>query len=300
MIEVGRRVGVIYEGRLENGEVFDSSAWHGGRPLEFVVGSGQVISGLERVVSEMSARERRTVKISAREAYGERDEGLVERIPARDFPDSDKLPVGEYIMLDFPGGRRRLKVVSVDGEEIVFDGNHELAGCDLTFDLEVVSVLGETGSLVENEQHSQGCTCGCHCFREQSREGVTRDVLCGFMQPPVRRLPPEAHRAGEVPGMRRAFPDGSRGVLGVFRAAASKGRPRREGRRKGRARTRMCVLRHRPDRAVPRGGFPCGVRVEPRGMRLSLRPEKRSLPRRLQALPDHGPARPLDQVSLRF
>ena len=54
MIEIGRKVGVLYEGRLEDGTVFDSSARHGGVPLEFVVGGGQVIPGLERAASETS------------------------------------------------------------------------------------------------------------------------------------------------------------------------------------------------------------------------------------------------------
>ena len=169
MIDIGRRVGVLYEGRLEDGTVFDCSDWHKGNPLEFTIGNGTVIPGLEKAVADMSAYEKRTVTIPAREAYGERDDRLIESVPTADFPDADKLPVGRYIMLDLPGERRRLKVVSVDDDEVVFDGNHELAGHDLTFDLEVVSILGETGSLVENEQHAEGCTCGCHRFKEQSR-----------------------------------------------------------------------------------------------------------------------------------
>lgn len=169
MIEMRRRVGIVYEGRLEDGTVFDRTDWHGGAPLEFVLGERQVIPGIERAVADMCAHEKRTVVIPAREAYGERDERLVERVPACELPNADKLPVGGYIVLNLPSGPRRLKVVSVDQDEVVFDGNHELAGHDLTFDLEVVSVLGETGSLIENEQHAEGCTCGCHRFKEQAR-----------------------------------------------------------------------------------------------------------------------------------
>ena len=170
MIEIGRRVGVLYTGRLENGTVFDCSDWHDGNPLEFTVGAGQVIPGLDKAVSDMSAHEKRKVTIPAREAYGERDSRLLEYVPTSVFPNADELPVGHYIMLDVAGERRRLKVVMVEDGQILFDGNHELAGHDLTFDLEVVSIFGETGSLVENEQHAEGCTCGCHRFKEQSRE----------------------------------------------------------------------------------------------------------------------------------
>ena len=74
MIEIGRRVGVLYEGRLEDGTVFDCSDWHKGNPLEFTIGNGMVIPGLEKAVADMSAYEKRTVTIPAREAYGERDE----------------------------------------------------------------------------------------------------------------------------------------------------------------------------------------------------------------------------------
>ena len=169
MIEIGRRVGIVYEGRLEDGRIFDRTDWHGGSPLEFVLGERRVIPGIERAVSDMSAHEKRTVVIPACEAYGERDERLVEHVPVQEVPDAEKLPIGRYIVLDLPRGRRRLKVVSVDENEVVFDGNHELAGHDLTFDLEVVSIFGETGSLIENEQHAEGCTCGCHRFKEQAR-----------------------------------------------------------------------------------------------------------------------------------
>lgn len=172
MIEIGRKVGVLYEGRLEDGTVFDSSARHGGVPLEFVVGGGQVIPGLDRAVSEMSPREKRTVAIPARDAYGERDDRLLEWVPADIVPNVGSLPVGEYIMLSLPGEFRRLKVAAVEDGRVLFDGNHELAGHDLTFDVEVVSVLGETGSLIENEQHAEGCTCGCHRFKDQVRNAA--------------------------------------------------------------------------------------------------------------------------------
>lgn len=167
MIEIGRRVGILYEGRLDDGTVFDSSSRHGGAPLEFVLGERQVIPGLERAVSDMSAHEKRTVRIPSREAYGERDERLVERIPLSAFPGADRLQVGHYIVVSLPNERRRVKVAAIEDGFVVLDSNHELAGCDLTFDIEVVSILGETGSLVENEQHAAGCTCGCHRFKEQ-------------------------------------------------------------------------------------------------------------------------------------
>lgn len=170
MIEVGRRVSVLYEGRLADGTVFDSSEAHKGNPLVFVIGAGTVLPGLEKAVADMSAFEKRTVTIPAREAYGERDAELVQNVPAANFPDMEKLPVGDYIALDIDGERHRAKVVSVEDGAITLDFNHEYAGQDLSFDLEVIDVYGETGSLIENEQHSAGCQCGCHKLKSQLTE----------------------------------------------------------------------------------------------------------------------------------
>lgn len=167
MIDVGRRVSVLYEGRLPDGTVFDSSDAHDGTPLVFVIGAGTVIPGLEKAVAALELNEKATVTVPAAEAYGEYDAELKEAIPVAEFPNAEKLPVGGYIVLDLGDERRRVKVESVDDEQIVFDFNHELAGRDLTFDLEVVDIYGESGSLVENEEHAAGCTCGCHKLKEQ-------------------------------------------------------------------------------------------------------------------------------------
>lgn len=167
MIGTGCKVRVLYEGRLSDGTVFDSSALHGGNPLEFIVGAGTIIPGLEKTVSRMEPCQNKTVTIAAVDAYGDYDDELIQRVPAADFPNADKLPVGGYIMLDIDGERKRTKVISVDDECIAFDFNHELAGYDLEFDLEVVEVVGETGSLVENEVHAADCACGCHKLKAQ-------------------------------------------------------------------------------------------------------------------------------------
>lgn len=167
MIELGRRVSVLYEGRFEDGTVFDSSERHGGDPLVFVVGAGTTIPGLEKAVCAMNPFEKKTVAIPAAQAYGEYDPSLIQEVPVAGFPDASKLPVGGYVALDLAGERCRAKVISIKDGVISFDFNHELAGRNLIFDLEVIEVYGETGSLVENERHAAGCTCGCHKLKEQ-------------------------------------------------------------------------------------------------------------------------------------
>lgn len=167
MIEVGSRVRVLYEGRLDDGTMFDGSEAHGGSPLKFTVGAGTVIPGLERAVCSLEPHERATVRIAAADAYGEYDADLVQEVPAAGFPDAERLPLGGYIMLEVDGELRRVRVAAMRPDAIVLDFNHELAGRDLVFDLEVVEVAGRTGSLVEDEQHAAGCTCGCHRLKEQ-------------------------------------------------------------------------------------------------------------------------------------
>ncbi len=167
MISVGSKVSVIYEGRFEDGTVFDSSQVHGGSPLEFVVGAGTVLPGLERAVVSMDLHQRQTVAIGPQDAYGVYEEALVQRVPAAGFPDIEKLPVGSYIMLDIDGERKRAKVADVNEDAVLLDFNHEFAGKTLVFDLEVVAMSSRTGSLVEDEQHAADCPCGCHRLQEQ-------------------------------------------------------------------------------------------------------------------------------------
>lgn len=131
-------VQVHYRGTLDDDTEFDSSA--GREPLEFVSGDGMVIPGFEKAVQEMEVGEKRTVNIPAAEAYGERVEEAIQRIPVDAIPDADKLPVGEYVYLQGPDGQPiQVLVAGVEEDEVLFDFNHQLAGKDLTFELELVS-----------------------------------------------------------------------------------------------------------------------------------------------------------------
>ncbi len=138
MSQERKLVQVHYRGTLDDGTEFDSSA--GREPLEFVSGDGMVIPGFEKAVQEMEVGEKRTVNIPAAEAYGERVEEAIQRIPVDAIPDADKLPVGEYVYLQGPDGQPiQVLVAGVEEDEVLFDFNHQLAGKDLTFELELVS-----------------------------------------------------------------------------------------------------------------------------------------------------------------
>lgn len=128
----GDTVSVHYTGTLDDGSQFDSSA--GRDPLEFEVGSGQVISGFDQAVRGLSVGESRTVRMEAADAYGEVREDLVVQVPADRAPDG--LTVGDQVA----AGGMPATVVAMDDETVTIDANHQLAGKALTFDVELVSI----------------------------------------------------------------------------------------------------------------------------------------------------------------
>lgn len=135
----GSRVRVHYTGRLDDGTVFDSS--QGGEPFEFVFGEKDLIPGLEKAVGEMERGERKTVTLSAEEAYGQRRDDLVVRVGRDQLPPDITIEKGMSLRLKRSGDRRiGVVVVAVDDTGVTLDANHPLAGKDLTFDLELVSL----------------------------------------------------------------------------------------------------------------------------------------------------------------
>lgn len=135
----GTVVRVHYRGTLKDGTEFDSSK--GRDPIEFTLGEGQVIEGFEAAVTEMQPGETRTVTIPADEAYGPRYDEAVQSVPREVF--SDEPETGAVVMLMAPDGSELQAVVAevLDGE-VMLDFNHPLAGEELTFELELDSVVG--------------------------------------------------------------------------------------------------------------------------------------------------------------
>ncbi len=173
MLEMGRRVKIHYVGTLDDGTVFDSSRDRG-EPLEYLVGMHQLLPALDKVVCDMNVGERRTVRIPAQDAYGSYDETLIEKIPARMVPDIDKMPRGRYISMQAGETSFRTKLVKVEDGFAYFDDNHELAGKDLTFDVELLEVCEFSGTAIEREQHAAGCSCGCHQLKDQLSESLKK------------------------------------------------------------------------------------------------------------------------------
>lgn len=137
----GDSVQVHYTGRLEDGSVFDSSVSR--EPLGFTLGDGNMIKGFDAAVYGMIIGDKKTVTIPAAEAYGERKDDMMIDVPRAHVP-ADILPeIGLDLVLQDESGRPMpVTVVFVDEEKITLDANHQLAGQDLIFDIELVRILG--------------------------------------------------------------------------------------------------------------------------------------------------------------
>ena len=141
MSNEGKRVRTHYTGTLDDGTVFDSS-YTRGEPLEFVCMAGQMIKGFDEAVRDMAVGETKKVHIPADDAYGQRNEDLVQTIPKEQVPDADELPVGQTVYLQGPGGQPLpVKVQAVTDSAVIFDMNREMAGKDLNFEITLVEIV---------------------------------------------------------------------------------------------------------------------------------------------------------------
>lgn len=136
--KAGDTVRVHYTGTLGDGSVFDSS--EGRDPLEFTVGSGQVIPGFDQAVSGMSPGDERRVTIPADEAYGSRKDDLVIVVDRAQLPPDIDPAVGQQLQLSQEGRAFVVTVTDVAPDSITLDANHPLAGEDLTFELQLVGI----------------------------------------------------------------------------------------------------------------------------------------------------------------
>ncbi|RYY96725.1 MAG: peptidylprolyl isomerase [Chitinophagaceae bacterium] len=139
-VQNGDKIRVHYHGKLRSGETFDSS--EGREPLEFTVGSGQVIRGFDEGVKGMQPGEKRTVEIPVGDAYGEKSEEMLFEFPKNQFPDNMQAEVGMQLMMNNGQGQQFPVTISeVREDSVLLDANHPLAGQDLIFDLELVEIV---------------------------------------------------------------------------------------------------------------------------------------------------------------
>ena len=147
-------VSIDYTLTNEKGEVLDSS--DGQAPLTYIHGANNIIPGLEAALEGKAAGDSLQVTIAPPDAYGERDERLVQAIPRDRFP-IEEVEVGMQFQAEGGGMSRVLQVVAVDAEQVKVDANHPLAGVTLAFDVKVVAVRDATlEELTHGHVHGEG------------------------------------------------------------------------------------------------------------------------------------------------
>jgi peptidylprolyl isomerase len=138
-VKSGDTVRIHYTGTLADGSVFDSS--EGRDPLEFTVGTGQVIAGMDGGLPGMKVGDKKRLEIAAEDAYGPVNSEARQAIPREGIPDDIPLEVGIQLQMQSPEGHvLPVTVVEVTESTVTLDANHPLAGKDLNFDIELVAI----------------------------------------------------------------------------------------------------------------------------------------------------------------
>ena len=137
---VGKLCKTHYRGTLNDGTVFDSS-YDRGEPMEFICGVGMMIQGYDAAVANMEVGQSIDIRLTPDQAYGYPDPRAIFTVQISELPGSEELSVGEKVMLQTGSGQPLQVVVSArDEATITFDANHEMAGKDLNFHIELVEV----------------------------------------------------------------------------------------------------------------------------------------------------------------
>ncbi|PXA71481.1 peptidylprolyl isomerase [Vibrio sp. 11986-1-5] len=192
-IEKNVVVSIAYQVKMEDGVLVDQSTVEA--PLEYLHGHNNLITGLERELEGKVIGDKFSATIAPEDAYGEHSDALVQRVPADVFQGVDELEVGMRFLADTDQGPIPVEITEVDGDEVVVDGNHMLAGQTLTFDVEVIALREATAEELEHGHihHAGGCghdhghdhdhdgCCGGegHHHHGQEKEGCCGGGSCG-------------------------------------------------------------------------------------------------------------------------
>ncbi|ASG04618.1 peptidylprolyl isomerase [Vibrio ordalii] len=185
-IEKNVVVSLAYQLVLEDGAVVDQSTVDA--PLDYLHGHNNLITGLENELEGKVVGDKFTATIAPEEAYGEYNDELVQRVPAEVFQGVDEIEVGMRFLADTDQGQIPVEITEVDGDEVVVDGNHMLAGQTLTFDVEVVAIRAATEEEIQHGHIHQAGGCGhghdhdheggC-CGGEGHDHGEKKEGCCG-------------------------------------------------------------------------------------------------------------------------
>ncbi len=151
-IERGVTVKVHYTGKHIDGEVFDSTVAR--EPIIFTIGDEMMIPGFEKAVCEMQKGEKKSVVITCEDAYGEYDPDLLVEVNKADlFDDNKEVKIGDQVQIPVESNVLVLTVKEIKDDKVVLDGNSDLVGKDLIFEIELLDILdGSSDSYFDEEE----------------------------------------------------------------------------------------------------------------------------------------------------
>jgi FKBP-type peptidyl-prolyl cis-trans isomerase SlyD len=155
-----RVVSFNYTLRDPSGRVLDTSA--GGAPITYVEGAGMIIEGLDEELRAATAGQKTRVTVPAAKAYGERDPEQMQKVSRGVLPIEGELKVGDQFQTGPDRHAPVVTVAAIEGDDVLLDANHPLAGVDLTFDVEIVAAREATAEELE-QTRGGGCGDGCGC-----------------------------------------------------------------------------------------------------------------------------------------
>lgn len=150
---------IAYQVRTQDGVLVDEAPVE--QPLEYLHGHNNLVIGLENALEGKAVGDTFEVRVKPEEAYGEYNENMVQRVPKDVFMGVDELEVGMRFIADTDLGPLPVVITEVDGDEVVVDGNHMLAGQELLFSVEVVATREATlEEIAHGHVHQEGGCCG--------------------------------------------------------------------------------------------------------------------------------------------
>ena len=147
-ISAEKVVHIHYTLTNEEGDVLDSSEGHD--PLAYIHGMGNIIPGLENALAGRQVGDRFDVSIAPEEAYGLRDDELIQAVPRSAFEGVDEIEPGMQFHAESPEGMQLVTVIDVMDDEVILDGNHPMAGMTLNFAVEVTDIRDATSEELDH------------------------------------------------------------------------------------------------------------------------------------------------------
>ncbi|MHA2431439.1 MAG: FKBP-type peptidyl-prolyl cis-trans isomerase [Promethearchaeota archaeon] len=142
VIKVGDKIKVEYTGRFEDGTIFDSSKQHG-EPLQFTVGDGSIIKGIDQAVVGMKIGDEKEVIVPPEAGYGKYNEDFVRDLPRNFFQDGQEVKPGMMFMVSFKDDRKvPIRIIKVADDKVTVDLNSPMTGKTLVFSIKVVGFAG--------------------------------------------------------------------------------------------------------------------------------------------------------------